>query len=184
MSSRFSLFVWLIIVAASFGCSDSSNSAGKPSPSATPTLEDPKTLAARREMEFQDSGGDGIGLTAEARGAVAEFVKQRLAGWTVKGLSSNWYPENNAFFIDADLEREAQHVVVTFDVRKFFPDAGESYWLAVPVNRFRMERLRVFLEADLRRKLRESQHELDEMRNEKEAAEEAAAQDNAPEDPY
>jgi hypothetical protein len=103
-------------------------------------------------------------MRAEARTAVADFVKTYLPGWTLKAIASQAYGATNSCSMDADLEREKQHIVITFDVRKFFSDTGDSYWLAVPVNKFRLDRLNALTDADLRKQLRDTQDELNSAR--------------------
>ena len=68
------------------------------------------------------------------------------------------------FSIDADLEKQGRHVVLTFDVRKFFPEPGEPYWVAVPLSKFREDRLQKLDDADLMKRLDNAQRELDELR--------------------
>ena len=160
MQPRF-LFFFLLI--ATVGCSQTgSQSSATP----TPTPDDPKTRAAREEQHFQQvtierRNGE---LRTEARNAVTDFVKSYLPGWTLKGISSQAYEDTNSYEMDADLERQNHHIVISFDVRKFFPESGESYWLAVPVNRFRFDRLHALTDADLRKQLQDAQTELENAR--------------------
>lgn len=123
-------------------CSESTDNAGIATP--TPTPDDPVTRPARLEREFQGwsvigTDDEGKDLTA-ARQAVVDFVKTNLQGWNVKGMSSQVYP-GYVFSIDADLEKEDNHLVITFDTRKFFPESGEAYWLAIPASKYRIDRL-------------------------------------------
>jgi hypothetical protein len=158
MNRRAYLFL-LVFALALAGCSASDKSTGEP----TPTPDNPATRAARAEEDFQgwrgkleDRGGE---FRTAARNAVAEFVKSRLPGWTVKGIASQSYDEN-VFSMDADLARESQRVVVTFEVRKFFSESGDGYWLAVPVNKYRLDRLHALTDAQLRKELGEAQEQL------------------------
>jgi hypothetical protein len=109
------------------------------------------------EREFQ--GGDVIGTReedrAEARKAVTEFVNKNLPGWNIKGMSSQVYP-GVVFSIDADLEKSDGHVVVTYDVRKFFPESDSPYWLAVPVNKYRLDRLHKLSDTNVLEQLRDA----------------------------
>jgi hypothetical protein len=157
---RFLLFFLIIPLV---GCSGTNtNSSATP----TPTPDDPKTRAARAEQKFQDFTTEKLNgeMRAEARNAVAGFVKSYLPGWTLKAISSQAYDETNSYSMDVDLERQNHHIVITFDVRKFFADSGDSYWLAVPVNRFRFDRLHALTDADLRKQLEDAQNELDSAR--------------------
>lgn len=141
-------------------CASSEN----PSPQPTPTPDDPATRAARAEEKFQGSGSRRGQLRTEARNAVTDFVKSSLPGWTVKGISSQ-HDDIDGFSMDADLERQGHHIVLTFEVRKFFPESGEAYWLAVPVNKFRLDRLHALTDADLKRQLEEAQSQLQEAQS-------------------
>lgn len=155
------LLLSFLIVSSSAACSKTgSGSSSVP----TPTPDNPATRAARAEEEFLTSYFDRNGeMRTAARTAVNDFVKSSLPGWTVKGISSQLY-EPSTFSMDADLEREGHHVVITFDVRKFFSDSGDSYWLAVPVNKFRLDRLHALTDADLQKQLKDAQSELENAR--------------------
>jgi hypothetical protein len=157
---RFLLFFLIIPLV---GCSGTNKNS---SATSTPTPEGPKTKAARAEQEFQDFTIEKLNgeMRADARNAVADFVKSYLPGWTLKAISSQAYDGTNSYSMDADLERQNYHIVITFDVRKFFGDSGDSYWLAVPVNRFRFDRLHALTDADLRKQLQDAQNELDSAR--------------------
>src|SRR5437870_11742521 len=150
-----------LFVVAAFGCSNSptQNSESK----STPATESTKITAVQREQEFQNrwitsssSEAEEYQVREQARATVTDFVKNNLPGWTVKGVSSECTLK--IFSIDADLEKQGRHVVLTFDVRKFFPEAGEPYWVAVPLTKFREDRL------DLMKRLDNAQRELDELR--------------------
>lgn len=162
MNTRFLRLIPLIVSSVVFvGCSSDSNSNANTKP--TPTPDDPKTHAARQEEDFQSSGSaiEG-GLLTEARKAVSDFVKSSLPGWTVKGMASQVY-DGNAYSIDADLYKENRHAVVVFDVRKFFPDSGDPYWLAIPVNKFRADRLHDLIDSAKARQLQEAKDEIDNL---------------------
>lgn len=140
--------------------------------SPTPTPDDPAKRAARAEEQFQLEGEGRDGDTrAAARAAVTEFVRLSLPGWTLRGISSQGMALGlitetpYVFSMDADLERQGHRIVVTFDVRKFFAESGDGYWVAVPVNRFRLDRLRALTEADLRKQLQNAQEELQEAKS-------------------
>src|SRR5438067_1448685 len=137
------------------GCSGTGNNS---SATPTPTPDDPKTRAAREEQHFQGFAIEKLNgeMRADARQAVADFVKSYLPGWTLKAISSQAYDDTNSYSMDADLERQNHHIVISFDVRKFFADSGDSYWLAVPVNKFRLDRLQALTDADLRKQLQDA----------------------------
>jgi hypothetical protein len=153
----------LLLLIPLIGCSGTGNNS---SATPTPTPDDPKTKAAREEQHFQEFAIEKLNgeMRAQARNAVAEFVKSYLPGWTLKAISSQAYDGTNTYSMDADLERQNHHIVITFDVRKFFPDSGDSYWLAVPLNRFRFDRLHALTDADLRKQLEDAQNELENAR--------------------
>lgn len=155
------LVILFLSVAVCGGCSSSSNKANsKP----TPKLDDPKTHAARQEEDFQAYGSDiEGGLRTEARHAVLDFVKESLPGWNVKGMACQ-LREMSIFSIDADLEKQGKHAVITFDTRKFFPESGDPYWLAVPVNKFRLDRLHDLTDAGKAKELQEAEDTIDQLR--------------------
>ena len=165
-SMRYLLFFATLVLVVTFlgGCSGS-NSGNAPTPTPTPE-QDAATRTARLEREFQ-----GVRLRkatdeerTEARRAVLDFVKANLPGWNVKGMSSQIY-EEKVFSIDADLEKQGRHVVVTFDTRMFFPESGDPYWLALPVNKFRQDRLHKLNDADLLEQLDKAQREIIDLEN-------------------
>lgn len=138
-----------------FACSSPNNESATTTPSPTP--DDPVTRPARLERDFQ--GGSVIGTReedrTEARQAVTEFVKKNLQGWNIKSMSSQVYP-GYVFSIDADLEKLDTHMVVTFDVRKFFPESGDEYWLAIPANKYRLDRLHKLSDTNVLEELRDA----------------------------
>ena len=161
----------LVIVCASAltlcACSGQSNDSANATPSPTP--DNPVTRPASLEREFQAQSvgwaeAGEPGLRTEARQAVTEFVKKNLEGWNIKGMSSQVYP-GYAFSIDADLEKADTHMVLTFDVRKFFPESGDAYWLAVPENKYRLDRLHKLSDVFLRKQLRKTEEQLEETRS-------------------
>jgi hypothetical protein len=159
-------FLPALFVVAVFGCSNSptQNSESK----STPATESTKTTAVQREQEFQNrwiagSEAEEYQIREQVRATVTDFVKNNLPGWTVKGMSSEVHALK-IFSIDADLEKQGHHVVITFDVRRFFPESGEPYWLAVPLNKFREDRLQKLDDAYLMKRLDNAQRELDELR--------------------
>ena len=153
------LFTFVII---SEGCSSGGGTANS---TPTPSPHSPATRAALEERGFQrrtfDNNAD---IRTEARRTVSEFVKVNLPGWDIKGMSAQAY-EGNIFSIDADLEKQGKRVVITFDTRKFFSEASEPYWIAVPVNRFRQDRLHKLNDADILKQLNKAQNELDDLRS-------------------
>jgi hypothetical protein len=158
MKSNYLLLTLLCASALTlFACSNANNDSTVATP--TPTPDDPNTRPARLERTFQ--GGSVIGtddegkLRTEARQAVTEFVKKNLQGWDIKGMSSQVYP-GYVFSIDADLEKSDSHMVVTFDVRRFFPESGDAYWLAIPANRYRLDRLHKLSDTDVLEQLRDA----------------------------
>src|SRR5260370_29024103 len=150
------LVLILIVALVSVSCSPSGRSA-KPSP----TPDDPATRAARAEEKFHDFDFDRKGeMGTAARNAVIDFVKAHLPGWRVKGISSQTF-EDHVFSMDTNIEREGHEAVITFDVRRFFPDSGDPYWLAVPVNKFRLDRFRALTDAELKQRLEEAENQLE-----------------------
>jgi hypothetical protein len=150
------LVLILMLGLSAASCSRSGSSA-----KSSPTPDDPKTRAARAEERFHDFDIDLKGETrTAARNAVIEFVRTHLPSWTVRGISSQEF-EDHIFSMDANIERKGHEAVVTFDVRKFFPDSGEPYWLAVPVNKFRLDRFRALTDAELKQKLEEAENQLE-----------------------
>lgn len=99
-------------------------------------------------------------MRTAARNAVVDFVKTHLSGWKVKGISSQAF-EDHIFSMDANIEKEGHEAVIIFDVRKFFPDSGEPYWLAVPVNKFRLDRFHALTDAELKQKLEDAENQLE-----------------------
>jgi len=146
-----------LLVLACAGCSDS----GSPTAITNPTPASTPDLAS--EEEFLILNDQQAELVNDARKAVNDFVKTRLPGWMVKGLSSE-LPGNRRRYVlvDADLQREGHSIVVAFEVRRFFPESGESYWLAIPVSKFRADRLHALTELDLQKQLKEAQTDLEE----------------------
>ena len=122
------------------------------------------TLAAKLEDQFQNDAERNAEFRAEARHAVLDFVKANLSGWNVTGMASQAF-YGNVFSIDADLEKDGHHVVITVEARKFFPESSDPYWLAVPVNTFRRDRLHTLNDDDLFKKLKKAQAELEELRS-------------------
>ena len=143
----------LFVGACSDQVADNTNTAPSPTP------DDPITRPARLERDFQ--GGEVVGtddegeMRTEVRQAVSDFVKTNLPGWNIKGMSSQVYP-GYVFSVDADLEKQDSHMIVTFDTRKFFPQSGDPYWLAVPANKYRLDRLHKLGDSDVLEHLRDS----------------------------
>ena len=144
------LFVLMSVMLS--GCSqDSSNDAAKkPSPS-------------KLEQIFQDQTTNEE-ARSEARQAVLEFIQANIPSWNVKGLSAQPYAQN-IFGIDADLEKNGRHLVISFDTRKFFPESGEPYWLPTPMSKFRRERLRDLSEDALIKEINRLRESLDERQS-------------------
>jgi hypothetical protein len=161
---RLSRLMILLCLAVLVG---SCSNAESPSPPPGAAPDDPATRPARLEAEFQGDYGD-TDIRMRARGAVLDFAKTNLSNWTVKGMASQSYYAN-VFSIDADLEREGRHVVITFDVHKFFPESGDSYWLAVPANKFRQDRQHEFSDDSLFKRFTRAQAELEELRSGKDS---------------
>jgi hypothetical protein len=144
------------------GCQAANNDSAQTA-TPTPTPDNPATRAARDERDFQ--GGDVIATRedgqdrTDARLAVTAYVNQNLPGWNIKGMSSQVYP-GLVFSIDADLEKSGKRVVVTFDTRKFFPDTGEAYWLPVPVNKYRLDRLHELSDMEILEDLKDAKDQI------------------------
>jgi hypothetical protein len=128
----------------------------------TPTPDDPATRSAREEEAFENVPNQDVLKRVTARRAVVEFVNSSLPGWSLKGMSSQLHEDINAVSVDADLEKESEHVVISFEVRQFVPESGNgAYWLAVPVNKFRFKRLHALTDANLKKQLEDAQTELE-----------------------
>jgi hypothetical protein len=154
------------LAVAATGCSDSPTQ--NTDTKATPTKEVHETRPVEMEREFQNkwiatSEPEEYEVREQARAAVVDFVKKNLPEWNLKGMSSQVHALK-IFSIDADLEKQGNHVVITFDVRKFFPESGDAYWIAVPTNKFRQDRINKLDGADLMKRLDNAQRELEELR--------------------
>jgi hypothetical protein len=114
--------------------------------------DNPATRSARFEEEFQNQADKNGEIRSEARQAVLDYIKTNLSTWNVKGMSCEEFNRNN-FAIDADLEKDGQHVVLTLYTEKFFPESGDPYWVAIPVTRERLDRLHVQSDEDLLKQL-------------------------------
>jgi hypothetical protein len=108
------------------GCN---KSAPKP---AKPPDEPPKDAAhqiAEAEDEFQSAFTVGGTYRAEARQAAVDLVKTQLSTWSIKGIASHEY-KGQVYDVDVEIERKGKRLVLSFFVRKFFPESGEPYWQA------------------------------------------------------
>lgn len=155
-----------LIFLIALGCAGCSNSGSSTQATPTPSPEEFSFRATKSEEEFLNLNTQRAELVVDARAAVSDFVRSNLPGWTVKGLSSQLAEgRSRVVFIDADLEKQGHRIVISFEARKFFPESGEGYWLAVPVNKFRLGRLQALTEADLQKQLKDAQTQLEEAPN-------------------
>lgn len=130
----------------------------------TKPADTPPPNAAALEVEFQNQDDPKGEIRAQARQAVLDFVSRNLSTWSVKGMSSQRFYQN-VFDIDADLEKDGKHFGVTFFTEKFFPESGEPYWLAIPVNKFTRERLRRLSDDELLKLYSKARQELDDLQS-------------------
>lgn len=121
--------VGLFLAVCIGGCSNANTQGGKPVDSST-------APAATQEEAFSNQDDPKAEIRSQSRQAVLDFVSTNLSSWNVKGMSCERYNQN-IFATDADLEKDGRHVVVAFFTEKFFPESGDPYWLAIPVNKFR-----------------------------------------------
>ena len=158
----------LVSVLVSGGCSvatsnnQSAATSDRKTVTRTPAPDNPATRSARAEETFANEPNQDVMMRVMARKAVVEFVSASLPGWSLKGMSSQLHEDINAVSVDADLERENEHVVISFEARQFFPESGDGhYWMAVPVNKFRFRRLHALTVANLRKRLEDAQTDLE-----------------------
>lgn len=77
-------------------------------------------------------------------------------------MSDQQYSQN-LFATDADLEKDGRHVVVAFFTEKFFPESGDPYWLAIPINKFTRDRLHRLSDDDLLKQFNGARRALDNL---------------------
>jgi len=123
--------------------------------------EPPK--AWQQEHSFQAQSEEAfLEARLEARQTALDFVKATLPAWTLKGMAARAYA-GYIFWIDADLEKNNRHVVISLETQKFFPENGEPYWLAVPIDKFKRERINDLDDAALLKRFDKLRHELEEL---------------------
>jgi hypothetical protein len=81
--------------------------------------DNPATRAARLEAEFQNQTDPNGEMRSQARQAVSDFVRTNLSTWSLKGMSCEVFAQNT-FAVDANLEKDGQHVVITLYTERFF----------------------------------------------------------------
>jgi hypothetical protein len=103
----------------------------QPSPSleASPTPT-PTPTSALAEIQFQASPDPNGEMRAEARRAVTEYLRVAARGWAVKGLALQLYA-GNEFSVSAHVEKDNKRAVISLVVRRFYPENGNPYWLAI-----------------------------------------------------
>lgn len=139
------------------GCSDASTQK-------VVSEDNPATKAARLEAEFQQQTDANGVMRSEARQTVSDFVRTNLSTWNVKGMSCEVFAQNS-FAIDADLERNGQHTIITLYTERFFPESGDPYWVAIPVNKLRRERLHRLSDEDLIKQLDKVRNQLEDLQS-------------------
>lgn len=106
-----------------------------------------------------------VGPEAVAPGEAAiSYVKAKLPQWTIKGVASHSYRDNN-FWIDIDIENQGRSAVITIYSQKFFPESGEPYWKIVPTNTTLPERLHDMQDTQILEQLRHAENDLEEKGN-------------------
>ena len=79
-------------------------------------------------------------------------------------MSSHRFNQN-FFTADAEIEKDGKHSVVTFLIERFFPESGDPYWMAIPVNRFTRDRLHHLSDDELLKQYNKAQEELDDLQS-------------------
>lgn len=122
------------------------------------------TKAATLEGEFQEQADPNDLMRTDARQAILDFVSRNLPTWNVKGISSRRFNQNY-FTADAEIEKDGKNSVVTFLIERFYPESGDPYWLAMPVNRFTRERLHHLSDDELLKQYNEAREKLDDLQS-------------------
>jgi hypothetical protein len=69
--------------------------------------------------------------------------------------------ESNVFWVDVDLENGQRKRILSLIVKQFFPDTGQPYWKAFPLDRSHASRLHDARDADLKKQLKSVTEELE-----------------------
>lgn len=131
------LFISVIALTLLVGCQTATNSTAKETPKPTPSPSPEVSTArtgnyAEAEAHMQEMGAQD-GDRFDARYFAEEYVKEHYSGWQIKGMSCQ--PQANAtFFVDVDIYRGKSNQVVRLFVEPMFPDDGEQYWKATPLD--------------------------------------------------
>jgi hypothetical protein len=158
------LVLALLLLTLLFGCAKSDATLANTKKVTPP--ENPATRVAELEDEFQIGSDFDYESRAQARQAAIEFVKANLPKWIIKGVSSRQY-QANIFWVDVDIERENQRLILSLNVQKFFPETGEAYWRAAVLTEDVKERLHKMNDADLIKRLEETQEKLSNLQSSK-----------------
>jgi len=105
-------------------CTQVPSSLPPPSSSSSPN---PSIQVAESEAKFEDDLRPEI--RAQARQATVDYIKAKIPGWQIKGISSQAY-QYNEFTVDVDIIKDQLNVVLPFRVQKFFPETDTPYWRA------------------------------------------------------
>lgn len=128
---RFVAIALLPLLVLSVSCSKAESSAeSTPTPSPTP---DAASQVAADEDIFQTTGHFDPDARVGARKAAFDYIHAALPDWTVKGLNAQFY--EGMFYVSADVRQAQKTVTLILEVRKFFPETGDSYWKAEPYKR-------------------------------------------------
>ncbi|HBB95591.1 MAG TPA: hypothetical protein DC054_09380 [Blastocatellia bacterium] len=152
------LLIVLLLSILAVACGSTNNPANAPaSPSPSPSPQDPKARAAKQEASEQASayGSDPNSDRGPAREAASQFVKTELPQWTLKGISTEPY-ESNVFWVDVDIENGPRTRVLSLIVKRFYPENGEPYWKAFPLDKSHASQLHDAHDAEIKRQLDES----------------------------
>lgn len=124
----------LIILALGIcsACGSNGNESEQTTP--TPTPQSQAQQVAGEEDGFQRRRRFLDEARAEARQVAADYLKQKLPTWAVKGIASTEY-QAGIYWVAVDVTKGNRSVVISLAVRKFFPESGEPYWKAVPLHR-------------------------------------------------
>jgi hypothetical protein len=114
---RLKLTLLLTTVFAACGTEQSNTT---PSPQTDP--------GTQNEASFQ-SGDETPTNRAAAREAIAEYARQKLPDWNIKGVATIMYSGNQYIGI-VEVEKSERHEFLTLYTTNFFAKDGSSHWAA------------------------------------------------------
>ena len=73
--------------------------------------------------------------------------------------------ESNVFWVDVDLENGQRKRILSLIVKRFFPESGEPYWKAFPIDRSHASQLHYAHDGETQRQLNEANDKIQRYEN-------------------